>query len=103
MANMSVSGTYRPPYGPIRPRTSGTVSVAAVGIGTLWKFGARLLCRFRLAKSSEPPHGPPQCRNGEDDRVQPFEVPQLGEVEADWRRLGKGSVLNPMDQELHSS
>src|SRR6478672_9306159 len=95
MANMSVSGTYRPPYGPNRPRASGRVCVAAVAMGALWVVpeGARLLCRFGAGISTglwELPHRPAERGDGEDDWVQLLEVPQLGEVEADGRGIGEG-------------
>src|SRR3954466_15267557 len=97
MANMSVSGTYRPPYGPNRPRASGRACVAAIGMGALNRVpgGARLLCRFRPGNSSNRAYGPAERGDGEDDRVEFLEVPELGEVEADGRGVGEGAVLHP--------
>ena len=39
-----------------------------------------------------------QCRHGEDDGVEVFEVPEFGEVESDGRRAGPGVVLDFAEQ-----
>src|ERR1700712_4866706 len=64
MANINVSGTYRPPYGPNRPRASGRASGGAVDMKGLERVpdGARLLCRFGRKNSTGRPSPAPAGR-----------------------------------------
>src|SRR5262249_13219877 len=116
-ANISVSGTYRPPYGPNRPRASGRdtgggFETEAVGMRRPRKglIGHGFLCRLRSGVSrasgafrGESSHSEPQCGDSKDDRIQLLEIPELGEVEADGRRVRERPVLDTADKVRESA